>query len=112
MKKSDYDYAPCDLLLEAYDNAPDGFVSHRQLAEIRRGCPVPDEEEVYAFLMEEGLLKELADGFQITRRGRILVHEGGFKGRLRRQRRSRILLLIGALSGVVAAIASILALLL
>lgn len=105
-------YASSDLLLKTYDELPDGFVSHEQLSEIRRNCPVPDEEEVYSFLVEEGLFKELADGFQITRRGRILVHKGGFQGRLRRERISRVFVLIGAVSGIVAAIASILSLLL
>ena len=112
MNKLDYDYAPCDLILLTYDYAPNGFVSHAELSEARRIAPVPDEKEVYAFLMDEGLLKELPDGFQITRRGRILVHEGGFKGRSRRKRISRILVLIGAISGVVAAVASILSLIL
>ena len=105
-------YASSDLLLKTYDELPDGFVSHEQLSELRRNCPVPDEEEVYSFLVDEGLFKELEDGIHITRRGRIFIHEGGFKGRFLRERRSRLLVLVGAISGVVAAIASILALLL
>ena len=75
-------------------------------------CPVSDEEEVYSFLVEEGLFNESNYGFHITRRGRILIHEGGFKGRLRRERRSRVVVLTGVISSVVAAIASILSLLL
>lgn len=105
-------YASSDLLLKTYEELPDGFVSHEQLSEIRRNSPVPDEEEVYSFLVEEGLFKELADGFQITRRGRIFIHEGGFKKRLLRERLSRLLVLVGAVSGVVAAVASLLSLLL
>ena len=105
-------YASSDLLLKTYDELPDGFVSHEQLSEIRRNCPVPDEEEAYSFLVEEGLFKELADGFQITRRGRIFIHEGGFKGRFLRERISRLLVLVGTISGIVAAVASLLSLLL
>ncbi len=55
-------YASSDLLLKTYDELPDGFVSHEQLSEIRSNCPVPDEEEVYSFLVEEGLFKEFVDG--------------------------------------------------
>lgn len=107
-----YLYGPCDMVLRTYDNSPDGFVSYEQLAEARRRSPVSDEEEVYSFLSDEGLLEQTGDGFQITRRGRIFINEGGFRGRLRRRRVERALLWVGTVCAAVAAVSGILSLLL
>ena len=112
MTDLEYDYATCDMFLQMVNDLPDGYVSREVLEKASTSAPVPDEEEVIAFLVEDGLLKELPDGFQITHRGRILVHEGGFQSRLRRARRDRTIVAIGVVSGIIAAIASILSLLL
>ena len=107
----DYDYAVCDLVLRMFDDYPDGVISHEQLRQARMKTRVPDEDEVFSFLVEEGLLKETGYGFEITHRGRIFIHSGGYAGRVRRERLVRLCAYIGAISGVIAAIASIVALL-
>ncbi|MBQ6202891.1 MAG: hypothetical protein IJK46_02210 [Prevotella sp.] len=57
------------------------------------------------------MLKETGYGFEITHRGRIVIHGGGYASRIRRERLVRICAYIGAVSGVIAAVASIVALL-
>ena len=73
--------------------------------------PPSDEEEVYSFLVEEGLLKETGYGFEITHRGRIVIHGGGYAARVSRERLVRLCAYIGAVSGVIAATLSLIALL-
>lgn len=107
----EYDYAVCDLVLRMFDDYPNGMISHEQLRQARMKTHVPDEDEVFSFLVEEGLLKETGYGYEITHRGRIVIHGGGYAARIRRERLVRICAYIGAVSGVIAAVASIVALL-
>ena len=112
MTDLEYDYATCDMFLQMVKDLPDGHVNFEILESVSRTSPVPDEEEVIAFLVEEGLLKKMPDGYQITRRGRIIIHEGGLKARARRTRMAHIWTVVAAVSGVIAAIASIIGILL
>ncbi len=95
------------MVLKTFDGVPGGFVSFEQL--IRVVHPA-DEDEVYSFLVDEGLLKKTADGFQITRKGRIVIHSGGIKARFLRDRRVYICSVVAAVAGIIAAVASIVAL--
>ena len=95
------------MVLKTFDGVPGGFVSFEQLSRVAHPA---DEDEVYSFLVDEGLLKKTAEGFQITHKGRIVVHSGGIKARYLRERRIYICSLIAAVAGIVAAIASITAL--
>lgn len=106
----EYDYAVCDLVLDMFDNISGGFVSFEQISQSLRKVDLPDHDEVYAFLVEEGLLKETRHGYEVTHKGRIVIHEGGFKGRLRRSRLIFACSVVAAVGGVVAAVASLLAL--
>lgn len=104
MRYIDFDYSVCDLVLDMLDNMPGGFVSFEQL---RQAVRPANEDEVYSFLVAEGLLEETRHGYQITHKGRIVIHGGGFKKRLRRERLVFVCSIIAAVSGVIAAIASI-----
>ena len=107
MNTLDYDFLACEMVLKTFDGVPGGFVSFEQL--IRVVHPA-DEDEVYSFLVDEGLLKKTADGFQITRKGRIVIHSGGIKARFLRDRRVYICSVVAAVAGFIAAVASIVAL--
>lgn len=108
MHSIDYDYGVCDLVLDMFDKTPGGFLSFEQL---RRPTAPPDDNEVFSFLVEEGLLDETRYGYQITRKGRIVIHSGGFKKQHRRERCVFICTIVAAVSGIVAAVASIVSLL-
>ena len=95
------------MVLKTFDGVPGGFVSFEQLSRVVHPA---DEDEVYSFLVDEGLLKKTTDGFQITRKGRIVIHSGGIKARFLRDRMVYICSIIAAVAGVVAAVASIVAL--
>ena len=112
MTDLEYDYTTCDMFLKMVKDLPDGRVNFEILDTVSRTTPVPDEEEVIAFLVEEGLLKKVEDGYQITRRGRIVIDEGGLYARVRCKRMIAIFSIAGAVGGIIAAILSFLSLIL
>lgn len=96
-------YRICDLILNTLDSA--GGNIEREAFE---GKGLPYYEEVFPFLVGEGLLEESPDSFKITYKGRIAVNEGGLKGRYIR----RTVIGVCSIVAAVAALASLTILLL
>lgn len=90
-----------------FDNVPAGIITNAQLYGSGRPLP-PDQNEVISFLVSEGLLEQIPDGFKITYKGRMIIHQGGFKKRHRRERMIMACTVIAALASVVAVILQIL----
>lgn len=65
-----------------------------------KGLP-PDYDKVLSFLSREGYLDEDARSFKITHKGRMVLDEGGFLRKYRREVRERTLTRIGILVGIV-----------
>ena len=93
----------CDALLELFDEAPSGIIENDRLFPKRSLSPMY-EDEVLSFLVSEGLLEQLAGGFKITYKGRVIVHNGGFKKRIKRERILHACTITAAIAGVLAVI--------
>lgn len=94
-----YNTSVLDLVLEMFDGYPGGFISHDQL--YRKGRHLPDDQdEVLSFLLSEGLLEQRAGGFKITYKGRMVIHSGGFKKTVRKDRLVFWCAVVAAVSGV------------
>lgn len=104
----EHDYAVCDDVLKKIAETDGGYVSLLHVSEIPE---LSNQHEVLSFLVEEGLLDKSHDSYHITHKGRIVIHEGGFQGKLRRARLMYVCTIIAAVSGVIAAIAGVAALL-
>lgn len=93
-----YNHEVCDRVLSMFDVVPSGFIEDRLLDK-----PGPaDKQEVLSFLVAEGLLEKVPGGYHITYKGRMIVHGGGFKKAVKKER------LLGACT-VIAAVSSLLA---
>ena len=104
MKKDiEYDYTVADMVLSRFCESESGYIT---MLDIRENPELRDQHEVFAFLMEEGLLKQSCDSYEITFKGRLIVHEGGLKAELRRARFDRFWTYVAAGASVVAAIVS------
>lgn len=97
-----FDSSRLDLLLKSIDESKGGKVSRDALLD-EKDAP-EDWHRAITFLTEEGYIKESGDHFEITYKGRVLIHEGGFRGEDRRERLLRH-------SSVIAAVCSLLGLL-
>lgn len=103
----EYDYKVCDIVLETFDNIPGGFVSHEQMNKASQQYSLPDHDEVYSFLVEEGLLKESKYGYEITHKGRIVIHKGGLYRQVMWESWTKFCTIVAAVAGVIAAFASL-----
>lgn len=106
-KSLEYDYKVCDIVLKFFDDIPDGRVTFEQVNKAQNKVYLSDRDEVYSFLVEEGLLKETAYGYEITHKGRITIHKGGLWRQALRANILHVCTLVAAVSGVIAAIAGI-----
>lgn len=79
-----FDSSRLDLLLKSIDESKGGKVSRDALLD-EKDAP-EDWHRAITFLTEEGYIKESGDHFEITYKGRVLIHEGGFRGEDRRER--------------------------
>ena len=96
-----FDSTRLDDILKMFDNANDGRIPSAILLD-KEDAP-EDWERAVRYLLDEGCLKEHGDCFEITYRGKAVLHDGGF---FRKDRRERMLFN----SSVVAAVCSLLAL--
>lgn len=92
-------YRICDLILNTLDSAG-GNIEREAFEE----TDLPYYEEVFPFLVGEGLLEESPDGFKITYKGRIAVNDGGLKGRYIRRTVIGVCSIVAALAALVSLI--------
>ena len=103
----EYNHKVCDLVLDMFDNVPGGIITYDQL--YRSGHPLPpDQDEVLSFLVSEGLLEQIPDGFKITYKGRIVIHQGGFRKMHRRESLVKLCSVVAAVAGVIAVVLQVL----
>ncbi|MBQ9887744.1 MAG: hypothetical protein IJM41_00665 [Bacteroidales bacterium] len=103
----DYNNAVCDLVLNMFDNMPDGYISAKQL--YGGGKPIPaDQNEVLSFLVAEGLLEQVQGGYKITYKGRMKAHQGGFRKAQRKDAVVRFCTIVAAITGCIAIILQVL----
>lgn len=72
----DLDNVRLDEVLRTFDSINDGLVPTKVLLD-EKDAP-PDWRRAVEFLIEEGYLKEYGDWFEITYRGKAMLHKGGF----------------------------------
>lgn len=102
-----YNHRVCDLVLDMFDNVPGGIITDEQL--YRRGHPLPpDEDEVLSFLVAEGLLEQIPGGFKITYKGRMVIHQGGFRKMHRSESLVMLCSVVAAVAGVIAVVLQVL----
>ena len=103
----EYNHRVCDIVLDMFDNVPMGIITNNQL--YRSGLPLPsDQNEVLSFLVSEGLLDQIPDGFKITYKGRMIIHQGGFRKLHRRESLVRVCSVVAAIAGVIAVVLQVL----
>jgi hypothetical protein len=98
----EFDSERLDCLLKMIDDSADGRMLKGPLLDEEKAPE--DWSRAIAFLVEEGYIKESRNYLEITYKGRVLVHEGGFRSKDRRERVLRY-------SSLVAAVCSLLSLL-
>ena len=104
MKKNiEYYCTVADMVLSRFHESESGYIT---MLDVREDPELRDQHEVFAFLMEEGLLEQTCDCYKITFKGRLIVHKGGFKAELRRACFDRFWTYVAAGAGVVAAVIS------
>jgi len=105
MDKHELDIIAMDSLLNMFEESKSiPYDSFRRSD--RRGL-IANEDEMLSALVEEGYLKQTPHGYQITGKGIIFQHKGGFTERARRERRDLFLAWTAAVCSFVAAIASL-----
>lgn len=68
-------------------------------------------DAIHAILEKEGAAQYFGGlGFLITQHGRLIMLEGGLYNRYKNRKRKEIILIIGAISSMIAAVASVIAL--
>lgn len=102
-----YNHYVLDLVLKMFDDHPSGFISNEQLFNRDISHPV-DQDEVFSFLTAEGLLEKTNYGFKISYKGRMVIHNGGFKKAQRRRRMMSACTIIAAVAAVIGVILQIL----
>lgn len=107
MKKIELDIIALDCLLNMFEES--GFIPYESFRRCDRGL-VADEDKMLSTLVEEGLLKQEPYGYQITAKGIVFQHKGGFAALARRERRDLIIAVSTAVCSLIAAVASIVAL--
>lgn len=103
----EYNYRVCDIVLDMFDNVPAGVITNAQLYGSGHPLP-PDQNEVLSFLVSEGLLEQIPYGFKITYKGRMIIHQGGFRKLHRRESLVRVCSVVAAIAGVVAVVFQVL----
>ncbi len=61
-----------------------------------------------SFLVSEGLLEQIPGGFKITYKGRMVIHQGGFRKMHRREGLVRLCSVVAAVAGVIAVVLQVL----
>lgn len=79
-----FDSKRLDDVLKMFDSVKDGRIPSRLLLDEEHAPE--DWTRAIRFLTEEGYLKEQDDCFEITYRGKAVLHDGGFFGKDRRER--------------------------
>jgi len=102
-----YNYKVLDLVLDMFDSSTNGIIAAEDLYRGKSSFP-SDQNKVLSFLEAEGLLEQVPDGFKITYKGRMIIHQGGFWKIHRRQLFGRICTIAAAIAGVFAVILQIL----
>lgn len=98
-----YNHKVCDIVLDMFDNVPGGIITDDQL--YGGGHPLPsDQDEVLSFLVSEGLLEQIPGGFKITYKGRMVIHQGGFRKMHRHESLVRLCSIVAAIAGVIAVV--------
>lgn len=73
-----------------------------QIPQSENSAKRPDDfEEVFDYLEKEGFVKSINNGYRITQKGRAFVAEGGYIGRITRDRVSYICVIIAAVASVI-----------
>ena len=107
LTKTQFNYQRLDDVLRLFCSCPGGYIADRHLF----NEPIEDWVSAISLLTEEGYLKQLDNGHQITNRGKMLIEHGGFSGQHRRELITHWCCIVAAISGVIAAVVSVLALL-
>lgn len=102
-----FDCVRLDMLLNTINECEGGRVSKSSLLNKER--PPEDWLRAVAFLTEEGYIKEFDDYFEITYKGRILVHDGGFGRKDIRQHILFYCTLVAAVCSLIGMIVSLVA---
>ena len=108
MRKDNYEEALDTLLAEF---ARKKFISRDELPIITNGI-VCHKDEMLPFLVEDSMLNECYNGFNITARGCVFCRKGGYKAVRRKERLTSFLVWLTAVCSVIAAIASVLTIIL
>ena len=107
LTKTQFNYQRLDDVLRLFCSCPGGYIADRHLF----NEPIEDWVSAISLLTEEGYLKQLDNGHQITNRGKMLIEHGGFSGQHRRELITHWCCIVAAISGVIAAVVSVLSLL-
>ena len=98
MKNIRFRYEIADMLLNVFYKSRAGYIGKQDLCSDH----LPDQDEVLAFLVSEGLLDENPYGYKITYKGRITVDKGGLYGAWKRKLITYICTIVAAIAGVIA----------
>lgn len=103
-----FNYAIIDETLNMFKNQRNGSLPIEMLFHTEGGKPLPpDYDKVLSFIAEEGFLREDKYNFTITYKGRMIINDGGFVGKYRAEKRTRLLEIIGILTGIFTGIAGL-----
>ncbi len=98
MKDIEFRYKIADMILNSFYQNRTGYIEKQDLFSDN----LPNQDEVLAFLVSEGLLDENPYGYKITYKGRIAVDKGGLYGAWKRKRIMYICTIVAAIAGVIA----------
>jgi hypothetical protein len=100
--KSYHLFAIYDLALRFFENSD--FISNELFY---KGTPPPDQDAVFSFLRDEGLVSIERYGIRITEKGKAKLARGGFKRQLLKERVTFLGIIVGLVGGVLGIIAFI-----
>lgn len=101
MKDIKFRYKIADMILNSFYQSRSGYICKLDFFSDH----LPDQDEVLAFLVSEGLLEENPYGYKITYKGWIAVDKGGLYGTWKRKRITYICTIVAAIAGVLALLA-------
>lgn len=108
MTYTKFDATRLDQVLRAFDDMPDGRLSTDALLKEE---DAPDGWiQAVRFLTEEGLIKQFGHYFEITYKGQMKIHKGGFVKEYRVERVLRYSAIIAAICSFLALLVSVIAL--
>ena len=102
------DNARLDAILEMFDKTKSGKVPTELL--LHHEEAPEDWRRAVGLLVEEGCLKDSGDYYEITYRGKALLHDGGFVRKHRRERALFYCTVVAAASGLAGLLVSLIAL--